>query len=193
MVVLLLAGGSSLYARHQHAVREAALAAALQAEQAPVGPPTQPGVLIYPTEQAKDEAVEKLLTDVASRYGGSSEGEVARYFLGTMSADEGKLPAAEKELQEASQKAGADYASLAKLALAQIYFGEARSSEGEQILRDLIAHPTVFVSSDQATIALARQLAARNPAEARKLLQPLLNKPGEAGQVAGELNSSIPQ
>ena len=46
------------------------------------------------------------------------------------------------------------------------------------MLRDLIAHPTIFVSKEQATITLARYLAPKKPAEARKLLDPLRAEPG---------------
>jgi hypothetical protein len=79
------------------------------------------------------------------------------------------------------------------LSLAQIYFEEGRGDQGEKILRDLMAHPTIFVSSDQASIALARQMMSKNPAEARKLIQPLLSKPGGVGQVAGDLNAEMSQ
>lgn len=153
----------------------------------------QAGGLSFPTEEAKDAEAEKLFTDLATRHSGSAEGEIAYFFLGSMMADEGKLAEAEKDLLEASQKADAKYASLAKLSLAQIYFEDGQSAQGEQTLRDLIAHPTIFVSSDQAAIALARQLAVKNPAEARKLLLPLLSKPGGIGSAASDANSEIPQ
>jgi len=191
-VLLLLVGGYTLYSRHQHAARQDALYAALQAAEAPVGQ-AQAGGLSFPTEEAKDAEAEKLFTDLATRHSGSAEGEIAYFFLGSMMADEGKLAEAEKDLLEASQKADAKYASLAKLSLAQIYFEDGQSAQGEQTLRDLIAHPTIFVSSDQAAIALARQLAVKNPAEARKLLLPLLSKPGGIGSAASDANSEIPQ
>jgi hypothetical protein len=53
--------------------------------------------------------------------------------------------------------------------------------------------PTVFVSKEQAAIMLARYLTPTKPAEARKLLQPLINQPGAVGQIAGSLNGEIPQ
>ena len=37
-------------------------------------------------------------------------------------------------------------------------------------------HPTIFVSKEQAAITLARFLARKKPAEARKLLDPLRNQ-----------------
>jgi hypothetical protein len=60
-------------------------------------------------------------------------------------------------------------------------------------MRDLIANPTVFVSADQATISLARFLAPRKPAEARKLLDPLRTRQGNVGQAALTLLAEIPQ
>ena len=76
------------------------------------------------------------------------------------------------------READAKYAPLAKLSLAQIYFGDGSAADGEKTLRDLMANPSVFVSKEQATITLARFLAPTKPAEARKLLEPLRTVPG---------------
>ena len=46
-------------------------------------------------------------------------------------------------------------------------------AEAEKLLRSLIDDPTILVSKEQATIALAKVVAKKNPAEARKLLEPL--------------------
>jgi len=92
-----------------------------------------------------------------------------------------------------SQRADEKYASLAKLSLAQIYFADGRSDQGEKVLRDLMAHPTIFVSKDQAAISLARFLAPRKPAEARKLLDPLRNTQGPASQIALSMLGELPQ
>jgi predicted negative regulator of RcsB-dependent stress response len=193
LVVLLLIAGYVYYSRHQQAVRQEALYQAVQASEAPVGAAQPGGALSFPTQQAKDERAFKLFTDVASRYGGSAEGDIAEYFLGSMRADQGKLAEAEKYLLDAAQKGDEKYASLAKLSLAQIYFEDGRADQGEKTLRDLMAHPTIFVSSDQAAIALARQIMPKNPAEARKLLQPLVSKAGAVGQAATDLNAEIAQ
>jgi hypothetical protein len=61
------------------------------------------------------------------------------------------------------------------------------------VLRDLIAKPTVFVSSEQATVSLARFLAQKKPAEARRLLEPLRTRQGNVGEVALTLLGEIPQ
>jgi hypothetical protein len=101
------------------------------------------------------------------------------------------LADAEKSFAEVADHGDAKYASLAKLSLAEIYFAEGRNEKGEALLRDLIQHPTVFVSKDQATIALARAIGPKRPAEARKLLDPLRNVPGAVGQVAIQLSGDL--
>ncbi len=59
------------------------------------------------------------------------------------------------------------------------------------MLRDVVAHPSVLVSKDQATIALARVIAPKNPQEAQKLLEPLRTVSGATGQAAMNALSEI--
>lgn len=193
LAVILLGWGYSAYRSRQRAARQDALYQAMLVQEAPVGAAATPGSLGFPTEAAKAQQVTKVFTDLKNKYSGSDEADIAEYYLAAQAADEGKLAEAEKGFLAASQKGSALYASLAKLALAQIYFADGRADQGEKTLRDLIAHPTAFVSKDQATITLARRLASRKPAEARALLKPLLSMPGAVGQMALSLNGEIPQ
>ena len=56
-----------------------------------------------------------------------------------------------------------------------------------------MAHPTLFVSKDQATIALARVLIVTHKVdEARNLIGPLRNTPGSVGEVALQLYGELP-
>jgi predicted negative regulator of RcsB-dependent stress response len=190
LVVLLL--GWMTYSRHQHTAREEALARAIDVQESPVGPP-QPGQnRNFPTQDSKDQAAIQAFSQVTSTYPGSAEGEIAEYYLGSIRADQGKLAEAEKSFKEVADKGDAKYASLAKLSLAEIYFADGRDAQGESLLRDLMAHPTTFVSKEQATIALARYLSLKKPAEARKLLDPLRSQPGAVGQVALSLYGQLP-
>ena len=186
----LLVAGYVFYQRHEHGLREEALTKAIQVQEAPVGPSGNGG-LSFPTQEAKDQESLKQFTDLRNKHAGSQEGEIAVYYLGAIQADQGKLAEAEKSFQEAAQKSDEKYASLAKLSLAQIYFADGRTDLGERTLRELIARPTIFVSKEQAAITLARYLALKKPAEARKLLDPLRNLPGEVGQVALEAYGEI--
>lgn len=182
--VAVLGVGIYFYMRHEHTVRERALADAVQMQEAPVSPPSSSERLSFPTEEAKQNAVMKAFTDVATRYGGSSEAAIAKYYIGSIDADQGKMADAEKWLKQAASEGDKIYASLAQFSLAQVYFAEKRPADGEKILRDLMAHPTVFVSREQAIIALARGIAPTKPDEARKMLEPLRAGGGPISQVA---------
>jgi hypothetical protein len=182
--VAALIGVYLIYAGHEHVVREAALSHAIEVQEAGVGGMSATGGLTFPTQDAKDKEAIKVFSDLKNKYSGSMEGEVAQYYLGSILADQGNLAQAEKSFLEAAEKGDARYSSLAKLSLAQIYFSDGRDTQGESMLRDLIKHPTVFVSSEQATITLARYLEIKKPAEARKLLEPLRSQPGQVGQIA---------
>ena len=192
LAVAALVVGYSVYARHQHAARQAALYAAISVQEAPVGP-APPGGLSFPTQDAKDQQALKLFGDVRNNYSGSDEAVVAAYYVGAIHADQGKLAEAEKDFLEASQKGDAQYAGLARLSLAQVYFADGRAAQGETMLRDLMAKPSVFVSKEEAAIMLARYLEPTKPDEARKLLEPLMKLPGVVGQVAIGANGSLSQ
>jgi len=123
---------------------------------------------------------------------GNHEGEVAQYYLGAIEADASKMAEAEKRFQEVAQHGNANFASLAKFSLAQIYYSDGRDAQGEAILRDLMDHPTTLVSKEQATITLARYLMIKRPAEARKLLDPLKTVGGPVGQLVLSLYGQLP-
>jgi predicted negative regulator of RcsB-dependent stress response len=192
LAVIVLILGYSMYSRRQHAARQAALYVAIQAQEGSVGQPAGGG-LSFPTQEAKDQQTTKLFSAVKDQYSGSAEAKIAQYYLGSILADEGKLAEAEKSYLDAANGGDEKYASLAKLSLAQIYFADGRADQGEKTLRDLMAHPTIFVSKEQAAIMLARYLTPTKPAEARKLLQPLMTQPGAVGQIAISLVGEIPQ
>jgi predicted negative regulator of RcsB-dependent stress response len=190
--VIVLTVGYTIYQRGQHTTRQQALAAAIRVQEAPVGQSGNGG-LAFATQEAKDQESVRVFAELENKHSGSAEGEIAQYYLGSIKADQGKLAEAEKLFQEVAQKGDEKYASLAKLSLAQIFFAEGRADQGEKLLRDLMANPTVFVSSEQATISLARFLAPKKPAEARKLLDPLRTRQGTVGQAALTLLAEIPQ
>jgi predicted negative regulator of RcsB-dependent stress response len=183
----------SVYSRHQQTARQEVLAKAIQIQEAPVGGASAAGGLSFPTEDAKEQETTRAFSTLEAQYSGTPEAEIAQYYLGAIQADQGKMATAEKSFLDVSRKGDAKYASLAKLSLAQIYFSDGRDAEGEKVLRDLMAHPTLFVSKDQATITLARFLMIKKPAEARKLLDPLKNQNSPAGQVALTLLGQIQQ
>jgi lipopolysaccharide biosynthesis regulator YciM len=171
-VLAVIIVGVYLYRQHTHAVREEALSSALQIMNAQVGPQQNEYTLAFPTEDARKQAEAKALTEVASKYSGSEEGDIADYILGSTAANEGNLADAEKRLKRVAESGNGNAASMAKLALAQVYAAEGKQADAERIARELMDHPTTMVSKEQAAFALAHIIEDTKPGEARKLLEP---------------------
>jgi len=192
LVVVLIAGGIWYYRDRQHEKRQQDLAQAVDVIQAMVNPAGGGASLSFPTDAARNTAAEKAFKEVIDKHPGSAEATVAATYLGAIEVDLNKPAEAEKYLQTAADSSDKGYASLAKLPLAQLYFGSGRAADGEKILRSLIDNPTVYVSKEQATIALAHALSSSKPAEARKLLDPLKTERAAVGQVAITMLGQLP-
>ena len=182
--VLALAVVWYFYSNSQAATRQQALREAMRIQEAQIGPSQSEFVVSFPTQAEKDAAVVKTFTELSSKYPGSDEGAIAQFFLGVAAADQGKLAEAEKHFKAAVDAADKVYASQAKLSLAQVYEATGRVPEAEKLLRSMINDPTILVSKEQATVALARTIAKSNPSEARKLLEPLRQERGPVSRAA---------
>jgi predicted negative regulator of RcsB-dependent stress response len=173
LAVLVVVGAIYFYIGHQADAREEALAHALRVDQGTVGSNTQAANLHFDTQEEKDKASEKAFREVAAKYPGTQEGAIALMNLGQAAVDKGDLPEGEKDLKNVVDSAPAAYASQAALALAQLYDIEGKSAEAEKLLDNLIKHPTVTVSKDEAELAMAKVKAKTDPAAARKMLEAL--------------------
>lgn len=196
LAVILLAGGILYYRNFEHAARQQALGDAMTLANATVGQPNPSGgAPNFPTEAAKDDAVAKAFNKIVSDYGGSEEAYVAEYYLAARSADAARLDDARRKYEDVAAHAGASYASLAKLALAQVDVSQSRTSDAEKLLKDLMDHPTDLVSKPEATIAYAKVIAPKRPAEARKLLGEIAADKSQAdvSQIAISALNDIPQ
>ena len=183
--VLAIVGGFYAYSQHAAAARQVELQAAMRIQEANIGPADASAFLIsFPTQADKDQAATKAFTDLMNKYPTKKEGAIARFYLGVINADQGKEAEAEK-LWAANLDCGYDdVASQSRFSLAQIYEVQGKTAQAEKILRDLIAHPTIMVSKEQATIELARALARTKPDEARKLLEPLRTERSAVSRMA---------
>ena len=192
LALIVVIAGIYFYRQRQHAERQQELATAIRIQEAPIGGGTPGTPLSFSTQQEKDEAALKAFSGITERYSGTEEGYIATYFRAAILADQGKLAEAEKLFRQVADGANRNNASLAKLSLAQLYLATNRNQEAENILRDLIANPTGYVSKEQATFSLARGLMGSNPAEARKLLEPLRTSRGAVSQAAIQLYAELP-
>jgi predicted negative regulator of RcsB-dependent stress response len=171
VVVLALVGAAFWYAAYRRSVRQHDLQAAFDVLETPVGPPSQ-FANSYPTQDAKLQASIKALSNVVAKDGGSREGLIAQYYLGTLKVQKQDNKGAESDLRAVADSSS-ECASLAKVALAQLLASENRMPEAQALLRGMINKPTDLVSKAQAQVLLARLEETSNPKEARSILQSL--------------------
>ena len=193
LVVALIVAGVWYYRSSKHDERQHALAQAMDVMQAPVTVAAVPGGgLYYPTEAAKNAAADKVFKDLIEKYPGSQEAIISASYLGALSVDQNKFADAERYFQRVADAGDKNYASMGKLSLAQIYLTENKQADAEKLLRSLYENPTMFVSKEQAAIALARAISLTKPAEARKLLDPLRSERPAISQAAITLIAKLP-
>ena len=191
LVVLAMVVGWFYYNKRQHANRQRGLSAAMGIMNAPIGPSAVPGYVTFETADLRTRAAVRALTNLATNHAGSDEGTIARYYLGTVAVGQGRLDEGVKHLSDAAGAGNPAYASLAKLALADVYRVQNKTADAEKLLRSLMDNPTTMVSKEEATITLARLLAPDKPEEARKLLDPLRSAPGAVGRAATAAYSEL--
>jgi len=194
LVIAVIVAGVYYYRTSQHSVREQLLGEALTITNGQVGTSNQPGLPLFPTQAAKDEAIVKAFTKITSDYSGTEEGYIAEYYLGTKALDAGKVDDARKKFQDVADHADANYASLAKLSLAQLDFAENRLSDAENLVKDLADHPTDLVSKTQANFLHAQILASSSkPEEARKIYQQIASEKSDVSALAVTAMNELPQ
>lgn len=194
IAVVLVAIGIFWYRTYRHNVRQEALHATMLIQNSTVGPSQSEYVVTFPTAAARKTAVVKAWRDLAAKYPGTEEADIADFFLGTNAADEGNLPEAAKHFQAAIASGSGPYASEAKLALAQIYAAQGKPNDGVQLIQSVIDHPTVMVSKDAAVLALADLIKTSDPQRAKKLVDPLRTSTRSAvSKAAITLESAMSQ
>jgi predicted negative regulator of RcsB-dependent stress response len=173
VVVALAVIGIFWYRNYQHNARQETLHAAMQIQNSTIGPSQSPYTVTFPTSQARKTAVVKAWGDLIAKYHGTEESDIAEFFLGTTASDDGNLPEAAKRFQAAIDSGSGPYASEAKLALAEVYAAQGKVNDGVKLIQSVIEHPTVMVSKDAATLALAELIKTSDPKHAKQLVDPL--------------------
>jgi predicted negative regulator of RcsB-dependent stress response len=193
LAVVAIVVGIYFYTRHQATVREEALADALALNNAEVSPTPKPPNKNFATKEEMDAAWTKAYTDLATKFHGTQEGAIAQIFMAAKQSDKGNLAEAEKIYKDVMDSAPKEYSGWARISLAQVYASENKLPEARALLDYLIAHPTETISKEQATIELAEILAKSNPAEARKLVEPLTKSRNAVSRTAINVMGQLPQ
>jgi predicted negative regulator of RcsB-dependent stress response len=194
VVVALIVSGIFWYRNQQYNARQEDLHSTMLIQNSTVGPSQSQYVVSFPTAAARQTAVVKAWNELAAKYPGTEEGAIAEFFLGTNGADVGNLPEAVKHFKIAIDSGSGPYASEAKLSLAQVYAAQGKLNDGVQLIQSVIEHPTVMVSKDAATLALADLIKTSDPKRARQLVDPLRTSTRSAvSKAAITLDSSLSQ
>jgi len=194
LAVIVIAIGIFYYMRYQAGVRQEALTGAMRIDEATVAAnPPQPGTLNYGTNEEKEKARTKAFADLVAKYGGTQEGAIAEFYLASDAGEKGNLAEAEKRYKDIMDNAPKAYSSMARISLANVYAAQGKNAEAEKLFRAAIANPSITVSKENATIQLGLFLAKKNPAEARKLLEPLRTERTAVSRAAVQALGEIPQ
>lgn len=191
-VILIGAAGYMYYSNSQNAARGKALFDARKVMGAPIGGTAKPGQPTFTSEEEKDKAVAAAFNKLASDYPGTAEAGIAKLYVASAKADKGDLDGAAADYRQVIDNAPEEFASTAKVALGQLLIGQGKTDEGKKFIQDVIDHPTAFVSSEQASLALARAQMHTNPAEARKILDPLTKSRAAISTVALDMLGQLP-
>ena len=130
-----------------------------QAQIAPA--PTVPGATqtpnTYPTEQARQAAAVQAFQELALAYPSTSTGIAAKYHVGALFLDAGRLPEAEQAFREVATGAGRSlYGPLARLGLASALSAQAKHDEAIKILTDLSGDRDGALPVDAVLMELGR-------------------------------------
>ncbi len=155
--------------------------------------PAEPGTKTYATAADRAKAAYPLFRQVADQYSWLTAGQMARYFAGITELDMGQKSQAEADLEKAIHASNSNLASLAKVALANLYQQTGRNSQAVTLLQDVIAHPTTTVPKSEAQLQLAALYETTQPEEAKRLYAQIKdqNKDTDAAQIATQKLQSL--
>jgi predicted negative regulator of RcsB-dependent stress response len=173
-VVLLAIFGWRFYAERQTVKAAAAYDDAMKVFKARIRtaaePATDPNDLSYVDEKNKYDDAEKKFEAVAKQYPRTRPGQISAYYTALCLEHLNRDPEAAKWLDQVIHSGEDDFASLARLEMAQLNDRNNKPADAEKIYQDLVAHPSVFVSKPVALMAFADHYRqTKNFTEAAKL------------------------
>jgi predicted negative regulator of RcsB-dependent stress response len=189
-LALVLIVGSFVFWSVETSAADNAIGAAVDTYSAPLnapGAPPEPGAFANAADRLK--AANQQFQSAVQKYGWLPQGARARYFAGVTDMEMGQTGSAETELKAAAGTGNRNTANLAKLALAQLYHQTGRDPQAISIYNDLIAHPSVTVSTATAQLDLADLYVSENKQDQARLLWAKVkdaDKDGMAGSIASQ-------
>lgn len=192
VIIVAAIGGGWAYINYRDSQGQQELASALQKFNAPIRPagtPATADVLSYGSNAERDQAANADFARIADKFSHTQTSQVARYFAGLTYRDLGKSADAEQSLKEVAGSRYPEVASLAKMALAQIYHENGKNVDAMDLYKSLIDHPTVSVGKSTAQLALASLYEAMGRTDDARHLYESMQKEAPASltaQIAGQ-------
>lgn len=185
VALALVVGGGSwwTYKRAKAADSRAALHKAVDLFHGEVSLENRSGAASFATTLERIRRTTEALEGVIDEYSGSAPAAAAAYYLGLLDAEQEKTEEAGARFEAAIAGPDAEYAALARLALAEMLRRNGKLDEARQHYERLAANPTRVVSKARAQIALARTYAAGNPEKAREILAEVRRENGAAASM----------
>ena len=157
VLVIVLIGAVLLY-NHRESVANQQLSDAMRTFGTTVVQPGQPvpaGERSFSSSEERARAANAQFADVADHYGMTPAGRNARYLQGVTAMQMGQTATAEELLKKSASSWNGDVASMANLALANLYHGSNRDAQAIELYQKLIAKPTTAVPAGLAQLQLA--------------------------------------
>jgi predicted negative regulator of RcsB-dependent stress response len=195
VVVVAIVGGGWFYS-HQQSQSLNSMAALQEATvmfSRPVSVDPQPGTQAFVTSGERMREVTEALEKVKAGFPGTKAAAAADYYYALFDTEAEDYAAAKPKLQSAISGADAEYASLARLALANVLTAEDDVAGARAEYEKLVSNPTTVVPASRAKLGLARTIATSDPAAARALLQELVDGTGPASTIAAQELRKLPQ
>jgi len=151
--------GVYAYSQKQNEKASVELGEAMRTLNTPVrqaGEAADPNQPSFTNVQERDKAALGKFEAVASSFPHTDSGHYALYLAAVVQLDNGDTAGAEKGFERARKEGNREVSSLAKAALADIYFTSNREKDGVQLLHDLIDNPSTSVPKSEAQIRLAQ-------------------------------------
>jgi predicted negative regulator of RcsB-dependent stress response len=189
LVVALAVFGWNSYTQRQTAKAAAALDDAMKIFQARIRAPgeaAEPGEITYIDEKNKSTDAERKFLEVASQYGRTRPGQVARYYAALCEMQLKNFADAEKNLNQLVSGTDENLAGLARFQLAGVYDQDGKNSQAVDIYKQLSDKPTVFVPKPLVLLTLADHYRKTDPAQAAKLYNQVKQEFPDAAEQADQ-------
>jgi len=153
----------------------------------PAGSPPQPDVASFASAKERIAAAQKQFQQIVDRYPHTRTADMAHYFLGVTAAESDDNAVAERDFKQVVASGNRELASVAKLALAQLYGNTNRTKDAAALYQELMNKPTTSVSKVTAQLQLAELYQNSNqPLDAKRVYEQIKkdNPNTEAAQLA---------